>query len=106
MHQGSMFSSQWNRPSRRCSGMIFVRPSRTASSAGPTIFSVSTNHWSVSIGSITTLERSPKGCMILSSTSGPDVRTSSPGERRRVARPDGVIRPGHHGEPFVEDLGR
>ncbi len=44
--------------------MIFVRPDRTASSAGSTIFAVSTNHWSVSIGSITTFERSPKGCMI------------------------------------------
>ena len=28
---------------------------------GPTILAVSTNHWSVSIGSITTFERSPKG---------------------------------------------
>ena len=31
-------------------------------SAGPTILSVSTNHWSVSIGSMTTFERSPMGC--------------------------------------------
>ena len=44
--------------------LMIEDPDRTASSAGSTIFAVSTNHWSVSIGSITTFDRSPKGCMI------------------------------------------
>ena len=59
--------------------MIRVRPSLTASMAGWTILGVSTNHWSVSIGSITTPERSPKGCMIgFASTSGRSSRCSAP----------------------------
>jgi hypothetical protein len=41
------------------------------SNRGLASVSASTNHWSVSIGSITTPERSPKGCMIfLFSTKG------------------------------------
>ena len=51
--------------------MILMFLFLTASNAGCTILDVSTNHWSVSIGSITTLDRSPKGCMIaLLSTKG------------------------------------
>ena len=78
MHQGSMFSSQWLNTFSPLSGMIFTSPSRTASSAGPAIFSASTYHWSVSIGSITTFERSPNGCMIfLFSTNGTVSVTST-----------------------------
>ncbi len=42
----------------------FVRPSRTEAIAGSASVLASANHWSVSIGSMTTPERSPKGCMI------------------------------------------
>ncbi len=42
---------------------------RVASITGLASVAASTYHWSVSIGSITTFERSPNGCMIfLSST--------------------------------------
>jgi hypothetical protein len=60
--------------------MILTRPVRTASSAGSTILAVSTNHWSVSIGSITTFDRSPKGCMIgfASTSGGHQARCSAP----------------------------
>jgi hypothetical protein len=86
--------------------MMVMRPSRTASSAGPTILAVSTNHWSVSIGSITTLERSPKGCMIFWPRRGHKfVRAFVTGLRRGAAQP-GIVGAGHDGETFVGDLGR
>ena len=48
-----------------------MRPSRTAARAGSASVSASTHHWSVSIGSMTTLERSPNGWVIgLASTRG------------------------------------
>ncbi len=48
-----------------------MRPSRTEAIAGSASVFASANHWSVSIGSMTTPERSPKGCMIfLFSTKG------------------------------------
>ena len=57
--------------------MILTVPSRTASKAGPTILAVSKPKWSVSMGSITTFDRSPKGCMMgLFSTCG--IRSGSP----------------------------
>ena len=72
--------------------MILVRPVRTASSAGLTISALSTNHWSVSIGSITTLERSPKGCMIaLASTSGTISSPSSPSGRLPPRRSSAAV---------------
>ena len=45
-----------------------MRPSRTASSAGPASFAASTYHWSVRNGSIATLERSPCGTVWVSSS--------------------------------------
>ena len=90
MHQGSIFSSQWKYTFSPLSGRIAVRPSRTASSAGPTIFAVSTNHWSVSIGSMTTWLRSPKGCMIgFGSTSGTSIASGAtpPSSKLSSGRP-------------------
>ena len=52
-------------------GTNCVRPSRTEAMAGSASVLASANHWSVSIGSMTTCDRSPKGCMIfLASTNG------------------------------------
>ena len=68
-HHGWMFSSQLNQVFFHVSGTTLISPLRVASIAGLASVAASTYHWSVSIGSITTFERSPNGCMIcLSST--------------------------------------
>ena len=61
---GWMFSSQLNQVFFHVSGTTAMSPDRTASIAGLARVAASTYHWSVSIGSITTFERSPNGCMI------------------------------------------
>ena len=67
-HQGWMFSSQLNQVFFQVSGTTAMSPDRTASIAGLASVSASTYHWSVSIGSITSPERSPNGCMIILSS--------------------------------------
>ncbi len=64
MHHGSILSSQLKYVFSQFFGTNAVSPFATASRAGLANVSASTNHWSVSIGSMTTFERSPKGCMM------------------------------------------
>src|SRR3546814_7697845 len=60
-HQGWIFSIQLKKVFSHVLGTISIRPSRTACIGANASFSASTYHWSVSHGSITTPERSPKG---------------------------------------------
>jgi hypothetical protein len=92
MHQSWMFSSQWLYVEVQFSGTKRIEPSATTSSdfcamllPGNSVPSgagllIATNHWSVSIGSMTALVRSPRGTISrcgLTDSSRPSVSRSA-----------------------------